>query len=176
MELQASSRGDAAARQRGYSFLEVVAVILVVGIMAAFAVKPMRGLFQRIKLQGAANGVKHLIMTARLRAVANPDRHCGVVFRMHGSGPADDSVFAFLETSPADKLYTKGRDSLYLAPFVVNREDRIVTAIPAGYPGVIVFRGDGSASASAKIVLTLGTLQDTVDVLASTGRVKVVVR
>lgn len=136
----------------------------------------MRGLIQRIKLQSAANGMKHMIMTARLRAVANPDRHCGVVFRLHGTGPANDSVFAFLETSPADKLYTKGRDSLYLAPFVVNRKDRIVTGIPAGYPSVIVFRGDGSATASAKIVLTLGSLQDTVDVLASTGRVKVVTR
>ena len=44
----------------------------------------------------------------------------------------------------------------------------------AGFPSVVVFRGDGSANASAKVVLKRKGMEDTVDVLASTGRIKVV--
>ena len=115
-------------------------------------------------------------MTAPFRTVANPDRHCGAVFWLHASSSVDDSVFAFLESNPPDKVYVKGRDSLYLAPFRISRKDKVTSIIPAGFPSVIIFRGDASATASAKIVLTLGNMQDTVEVLASTGRVKVVTR
>jgi hypothetical protein len=37
-----------------------------------------------------------------------------------------------------------------------------------------VFRSDGSAIASGKVALTLKGFKDTLDVLASTGRVKVI--
>lgn len=161
-------------REKGFSFLQTVLALLVLGIVAAVSVKPMSGLIQRIKLQTAANSMKHVIQNARLRAVANPERQCGVVFRFHGTPAVNDTVFAFLESNPSDKLYTKGKDSLYLAPFILKTKQGISAKVPAGYPTVLVFRGDGSASASAKVVLTIGTMVDTLDVLASTGRVKVV--
>jgi hypothetical protein len=70
-------------------------------------------------------------------------------------------------------LYEKGVDSLYLAPFVISKNrDKISMSIPTGFPSVIVFRGDGSANASARIVLSLKAFKDTVEVLASTGRVR----
>jgi prepilin-type N-terminal cleavage/methylation domain-containing protein len=163
----------AAGRQRGFSVIEVAAVALVVAIVSAFAVKPISGLLQRLKLESAAEGMKQVIQNARMRAVANPDRQCGVVIRAKGTSSAPDSIFSFLDVT-ADKVYVRGRDSLYLAPFVIKGSDKIVVSIPGVYPSVIVFRGDGSASASAKVVLTLNGMQDTVDVLASTGRVKVV--
>ena len=129
---------------------------------------------QRIKLQSAANGMKHAVMNARLRAVANPDRQCGVVFRLYGSSTMNDTVFAFLDKNPPDKIYKKGEDSLYLTPFVLKPSNKVVSRIPAGFPSAIVFRGDGSASASAQVILTLGNMSVTLDVLASTGRVRVV--
>lgn len=153
-----------------------MAVVIVIGVLSALVVKPLQGLMNRIKLQSAANGMKHALMNARLRAVANPDRQCGVVFRLHGSPTMDDSVFTFLERNPPDKLYVRGQDSLYLAPFVVKKVDQVVSSIPTGFPSVVVFRGDGSASASARVILSLKGLSDTLDVLASTGRVRVVSR
>ena len=157
----------------GWSFLETAAVIIVVGVMASLAAKPLQGLMQRIKLQSAANGIKNVLLNARLRSVANPELQCGVVFRITPGQAVDDTVFSFLDATP-DKVYVRGRDSLYLSPFVVKGRDRITASIPAGYPTTVVFRGDGSANVSAKIVLTLMGMKDTVDVLASTGRVRVV--
>lgn len=161
--------------QGGWSFLETVAVVIVLGVVATLAAKPLNGLIQRIALQSAANGIKHVLQNARLRSVANPDRQCGVVFRLTASPAQDDTIFSFLDATP-DKIYVRGRDSLYLSPFIVKGKNNIATSIPAGFPTTIVFRGDGSANASAKIVLTLKGMTDTVDVLASTGRVKVVSR
>ena len=159
----------------GWSFLETAVVIIVVGVMASLAAKPLNGLMMRIKLQGAANGIKHVLLNARLRAVANPDLQCGVVFRLTASPAVNDTVFAFFDATP-DKVYVRSNDSLYLSPFIVKGKDKITTSIPAGFPTTIVFRGDGSANVSARIVLTLKGMTDTVDVLASTGRVRVVAK
>lgn len=158
--------------KRGFTFLETLVVVVLVGVMAGLAVKPLKGLVQRIKLQNAANGIKHTIMNARLRAVANPNRLCGVELRLGRPGKKD-SVFAFLEKNPSDKLYKKGEDSLYLAPFVIDSTSKVVARVVSG-SSVIVFRGDGSATASTRLTLSLGNMVDTLDVLASTGRVKVV--
>ena len=159
----------------GWTFLQTAVAIIVVGVMAALAAKPLHGLMLRIKLQSYANGIKNVLLNARLRSVANPDLQCGVVFRLTASPAVNDTVFSFLDAT-ADKVYVRGRDSLYLSPFIVKGKDTITTSIPAGFPTTVVFRGDGSANASARIVLTLQGMRDTVDVLASTGRVRVVAR
>ncbi|MDB5048198.1 MAG: hypothetical protein JWO30_1269 [Fibrobacteres bacterium] len=160
----------------GFSALEILVALIVVSVLTALCIKPVTGLLQRIKIQNSADGIKHLILNARMRAVANPSRHCGVVFRSHTSSAINDSVFAFLEGAPQDYLYTAAKDEVYGAPFVVDKKYKLSSVIPMGSPTVIVFRGDGSANASAKFILTLGGNQDTVSVLASTGKVKVVVK
>ena len=147
----------------------------VVAVLGAVAAKPLTGLYNGIKLKGASDGIKQVLLNARMRAMANPDRQCGVVFRFTPGAAVDDSIFAFLDVVP-DKLYIRGRDSLYLTPMVMKGRDGIAAAVPAGYPTVIVFRGDGSANVSAKVVLSHKGMTDTVDVLASTGRIKVVRR
>lgn len=158
--------------KRGFTFLEVLITIIIISVASALAVKPMKNLLQRMKLQNASNGMKHTIMNARLRAVANPARLCGVVFQP-GSATKDHKVFAFLDKNPSDKIYTQGADAPYLSPFVVRKEAKVTMTIPAGYPSTVVFRGDGSASASARVILTMGTYVDTLEILASTGRVRV---
>lgn len=160
-------------RQAGFSFLETAAVLVVAGVLVALAARPLTGLYHGIKLKGASDGVKQVLLNARMRAMANPDRQCGVVFRFTPDAPGDDSIFAFLDQAP-DKLYTKGVDSLYLRPMVLMGRDGVTASIPEGFPSVIVFRGNGSANVSAKVVLRRKGMIDTVDVLASTGRIKVV--
>ncbi len=159
--------------KHGFSTIELVVAVLVLCILSAISIHPVLGLINRIRLQNAADGVKHYLMTARIRAVSNPNRHCGVVFRLHSSAAITDTVFGFLDQNPPDNIYTSGVDSLYLKPFLITKKFNVTTSIDAlVYPKVIAFRGDGSASASLKIVFALGTLQDTVTVLASTGKVK----
>lgn len=154
--------------------MEMMIAVIVILVAAAFCVKPVHGLIHRIKLQNAADGIKHYVLNARIRSVSSPDRPCGVVFRLHPGTATDDTVFAFLERDPPDKRYVKGQDSLYLAPLVVRKRGQIELSVPPGFPTEVVFRGDGSASSSARIALRLKGFSDTLDILASTGRVKVI--
>lgn len=153
--------------------MEIMIVFIVIAVMSGFAVKPVSGLIQRIKLKNAADGIKHHIVNARVKAMADTQRRCGVVFRVHPGAAINDTIQSFLDKAPSDNIYTAGVDSLYLSPHVIRKDrDKIEISIPQGYPSVIVFRGDGSANASARLVLTLNAFKDTVDVLASTGRVR----
>jgi len=148
-------------------------VFIIIAVMSGFAVKPISAMVQRIKLKNAADGIKHHILNARVKAMANSERRCGVVFRVHASASVNDTIRSFLDKNPSDNIYTAGVDSLYLAPYVIRKDrDKIMVSIPQGYPSVIVFRADGSANASARLVLTLKNFKDTVEVLASTGRVR----
>lgn len=159
---------------QGFTVTEILATVVVISILAAFSVKPVMALLEKIKLQNSANGIKHLILNARMRAVSNAQRHCGVVFKVNPTG--NDTVFAFLETNPPDNIYTAGQDSLYGKPFIIESKSKIAMTVPTAFPTSIVFRGDGSANLSARIVVTLKTFVDTVKVLASTGKVKLVVK
>jgi Tfp pilus assembly protein FimT len=161
--------------QAGFSIFEIGIVLIVVSILSGLAIKPLSAWIQRINAQKAADGLKHYILAAKSRAVSNANRHCGVVFQLHASG-ADDTVLAFFDKIPINNVYDKGTDSLYSRPYIIKKKEQITSAIPSPYPSVIVFRGDGSANASANIVLTLKNIKATVDVLASTGRVKVVMQ
>jgi Tfp pilus assembly protein FimT len=156
--------------------MQLVITVCIILILSTITARPLGGLIRRIRVQNAADGIKHFLMNARMRAVSSPDRHCGVAFRFHAAGSKfDDSVFAFLDTSPGDNLYTPGVDQLYLSAYVIPRKQAItaVMAVPSGLTGEVLFRGDGSATASVKVALNLKGFLDTVDVLASTGRVKV---
>lgn len=153
--------------------MELLIASAVLGIMAALAAGPVKTLLDGVKLKRSAHAVKHLLVNARVRSLANPDRLCGVVIRDQGSADADDTVFTFLDNVP-DRRYVAGKDQDYLAPLIVRRSEGIRATVPDGYPRAFLFRGDGSATASARIVLSLGRMSYTVDVLASTGRVKVV--
>lgn len=183
-EINGDSMGPKVLKKaRGFTIMEILVVLAVISILGAISIKPLSGFLQRIKLQNAANGIKYTLLNARVRAMSNSYRHCGVVISLHASTTINDSVFAFLDKPPYNStnplgwnLYNKGVDSLYGQPFVVEKKNKITTVIPSGSPSVIVFRGDGSANATGLLVLTLGNFQDTVKVLASTGKAKVVVK
>ena len=160
-------------KSNGFSLLEVMIVILLIGIMGAFSVRPTKGYLQRIRLQNAAEGLKHYLLTTRSRATSNSFLHAGMVFQVNSS-PTCDSAYAFIDQSkPTNNAYDQGTDSLYKQGIEFKDKFGIQMTIAGGFPSVIVFRGDGSANASTKVVLTLGSFEDTVDVLASTGRVRV---
>ena len=160
-------------KSHGFSILEIMIVVLLIGVMGAFSVRPAKGYLQRIRLQNAAEGLKHYLMTTRSRATSNAFLHAGMVFKVK-TAPTPDSACAFIDRSkPINNAFDAGTDSLYKIGLEFKDKEGIQMSIPSGFPSAIVFRGDGSANASAKVVLTLGVFQDTVDVLASTGRVRV---
>src|SRR3954470_12921734 len=90
----------------GWTMMQVVMTVCIILILSAVTARPLSGLVRRIRVQNAADGMKHFIMNARMRAVASPDRHCGVGFRFHAAGSLlNDSVFAFLDANPGDNHY-----------------------------------------------------------------------
>jgi Tfp pilus assembly protein FimT len=158
---------------KGFSAFEILIALVVTSLFAALSVKPLTGYVKRIQAKNAFEGAKHYLMLARSRAIANPGKHCGVEFRLYASNSKhNDSAIAFFDLN-ANKAYDVGKDSVYGKPFIFKKSEKLTAKAQGASPKVIVFRGDGSANASMKIDLTLGHIKGTLDVLASTGRIKV---
>ncbi len=160
--------------EMGVSFIQLMVALAVISILTAFAIPPIRGYVRGITLRNGADAAKYLILNARSRAVSNTSLHCGVVFAVHAA-PTADSIFAFFDRSnPLNNVYDKGTDSLYLQPIVFKAKDSL--NIVSASPTTIVFRGDGSANTSLGVKFKLYNFVDSINVLASTGRVKVIVQ
>jgi prepilin-type N-terminal cleavage/methylation domain-containing protein len=156
------------SEQSGFGLFEIIIVVLLLGILASLTVNPMKKYSRRIEFRNSERGIKRLIQTAQSRAMANPDVHVGVAFDFSKS---QHRAFAFEDRDkPSLYQYNAAQDPLYLQPELLKRGIEL-RKIP-GYPDAIVFRGDGSAYKSMKIVITDGILEDTLDILASTGRVR----
>ncbi len=151
----------------GFSILEVCVAVGVIGLLAALGIKPMKNYLKRTEFNNGVNNIKHLIQTCQSRAMSNPNIHVGVYFdqKLQSAVPFQD------KSNPTLYQYDPAADPKYLQATTLKRGVRFVKL--SGYPDEIVFRGDGSAFKSLKIVVTDGTLKDTLDVLASTGRVRV---
>ncbi|MDB5049053.1 MAG: hypothetical protein JWO30_2124 [Fibrobacteres bacterium] len=154
--------------QSGVSLIEMVVAILVILIMTAIAKAPMSQYLKTMEQKNAVVGVRKILQTARSRAMANPSVHCGVYFDLNASPP---KAFLFEDTfAPGSYAYDAGKDKPYLAPFVLPMGASL--AIPVIFPAAVIYRGDGSAFLSGKLIVRSPGFTDTVDVLASTGRIR----
>ena len=159
---------EAVGSQKGITLLEVLVVVLVIAIMGAFAKPPMTRYLRTLEQKNAVVGIRKLVQTARSRAMANPSVHCGVYFDMASKPP---KVQLFHDTfAPGSYAYDAGRDTPYQQAFTLPKGTTL--SIPDPYPASIIYRGDGSAYLSSKVLVRSAAFVDTVDVLASTGRVR----
>jgi len=156
-------------KRSGFTFIQLMVVLVVMGIMAV-SIKPLsKSIAEVMKQRAAVSAVKQTVLAARARAMANPMTHCGVYFGFSSTSPR---VRLFEDTdNPTAYLYDSTVDGNYGLPVALSKGVKL-DSIP-GYPRYIIFRGDGSAYLSAKIQIKTGSRIDTLDVLASTGRVKV---
>jgi hypothetical protein len=137
--------------------------------LALLGVNPMKNYLRRLEFKTSSQNIKRLIQTAQSKAMANPNIHVGAYFDM---SKTPHRVILFHDRiNPASYQYDGSGDVSYLQPEVLKVGTYFMPV--TGYPDEIVFRGDGSAWKSFKIVITNGTLNDTLDILASTGRVRV---
>lgn len=155
--------------ENGFTFLEIMIAAGILSLLAALSIRPMKGYLRRMEFQNNSQNVKHLVQLAQSKAMGNPNVHIGVYFN-RSTTPHRVMLFQDL-ANPAAYNYDGTGDPAYLAPTILKKG--ISLQMVSGYPDEIVFRGDGSAWKSMKVVLTNGTLKDTLDVLASTGRVRV---
>jgi len=163
-----------ACRSQGFSLIELIIVILIVGIMAALAVPNILPMVETIKLRTAANTIKRQLIVARTRALSDPTIHVGVCVNTRVT---PNQSFIFLDLPSGTPYHCDASDPVYMGSYQVPRNIRdSLPAVSAGgiSDSVVVFRGDGSAKNGGSIILVnkYGRIR-TVSVLASTGRVKV---
>lgn len=153
---------------RGFTILEVGLAVVLLSIACALAFIPMRNYLRNIEFKNSGQNIKRLIQTAQSKAMANPNVHIGIYF---DRSKTPHKAFLFQDkANPSGYEYDGASDPPYLQPEVLKRGVKFET-LP-GQPDEIIFRGDGSAWKSMKICLSDGTRRDTLDVLASTGRVR----
>lgn len=154
---------------QGFTLLEIIVTLVIISLMAVLSVNPMKNYLRRLEFKNSSQNIKRLIQTAQSKAMANPNIHVGVYFDI---SKTPNMVMLFLDkANPKSYRYDGPSDTPYLQPEVLPKGTTLKPL--SGYPDEIVFRGDGSAWKSHKIVITNGNLSDTLDVLASTGRVRV---
>jgi prepilin-type N-terminal cleavage/methylation domain-containing protein len=156
----------------GFSLVEMIVAILIVGILAAVAVPYMNPMVGLVKLRTAANSIKRQMIVARTRALSDPNTHVGVYINT-----STNTSLIFLDTNTATPYQYYSGDPVYMGTYQLPTA--IWDSIPPTSAGgitnnVVVFRGDGSAKNGGSIIVKnkYGATR-TVSVLASTGRAKV---
>jgi type II secretory pathway pseudopilin PulG len=155
-------------KKTGFTLFEVLAVCVIMGLAIALLSSPLKGMMIQWKHRNAVSQVKKQLLTAKSRALSNPSLHCGVFFQS-GKNP---QTFMFQDSyGQSDYQFDLGKDSIYQE--IQPLPNGTLLNLPTGFPPEVIFRGDGSAYLSGKVVLTTGHREDTVDVLASTGRIRI---
>jgi len=151
--------------QRGITFIELMTVVAVIGIMSAMAVPSFLSYMPKLRVKSAARDVVSQLRLARSKAVAER-RPYGVSFNL-----GNRSMITFADTNdPASQSYSVS-DSLLNADTLSND----IALNSCTYANnCVVFSSTGAASTSGdlQVVTGDGSIIMSINVLASTGRVR----
>lgn len=152
---------------RGITFVELMATVVIIGLVSAMAVPRFQIAYERIQIRSTNREIASTLRLARSMSVSNKDRY-GVFF---DQGALTVSLFKNT-ASPETNAYTEA-DSLI-------RVDTLPHAFTfMSGENTVVFQPNGSAGFDGEgYILTMSQTPDvvsftTLNVLASTGRVKI---
>jgi prepilin-type N-terminal cleavage/methylation domain-containing protein len=156
----------------GFSIIELLLVIIIIGIVAAVAVPSIKPVIENIRLVTTANAIKNKLYIAKTRALGDPLVHCGVVF---DTVSKPNTIQAFLDngTPAGNNIYDPLSDRIFMAPYVLPSTIKLKVSGTVN-PNVVIFRGDGSAKIPG-LTLTITNARNKskhITVLPSTGRIK----
>ena len=150
----------------GFTLLEMMIVVVLVGILAAMAVPSFVRTFPRLKARAEARNMLNLVRTARSRAISENSQY-GVYFNT-----ARRQYVIFKDTvSPSTATYNAG-DSLLTNP--VNIDPNVVYSTCTFANSCVVFLASGAAAQSGTVTVntTDGSRAYSLSVLAATGKSK----
>lgn len=153
-------------RHHGFTMLEMMIVVVLVGILATMAVPTFVRTIPRLKARAEARNALNLMRTARSRAISE-NRQYGVYFNINGR-----TYVLFKDTvSPSSATYNVG-DSLMSNPISVDPNVVYTSCTLTG--NCVVFLASGAASQSGTLTLntTDGSRAYSISVLAATGKTK----
>lgn len=154
-------------KQKGFTIMELVIVAVIISIGAALAVPKFHGVITKLKFKSAGRNIVSTLRLARANAISKRAQF-GVYFDVE------------------NRQYVFYKDLQNLDSYALDPGDSIITLVTLppnlnfGHTsfdnGAVVFFSDGAASASGSVYLYVTEGYDylTVDILASTGRVKLI--
>ncbi len=151
----------------GWTLIETMIVIVMLGILAAAAIPNVAPMLEGLKLRAAALNVQRALVTARTRAIADPNIHCGVVF------VDSTKIFVYPDSSGTPYIVNVGDTAIkYLGSYKMPKNIFLKEMGVSRH--CIVFRGDGSAKYGGSVYLyNRYNKRKTISVLATTGRITV---
>lgn len=150
----------------GFTTLEILVVTIIIGIVAALGIAPMRSFIAATFSETTAKKIQKGCNLAKIRAFSDPNLHTGIFLDTTGF---PDSVYFFFDNDK-NSLYTRTSDRLLLPAVEIPNTDTL--KIASGFPETIIFRGDGSAKASANFTINSPKKRaSTLTILASTGKI-----
>lgn len=152
--------------ERGFSMMEMMIVLVLIGLMASLAVPSWLEQMPRLETQSQVREVVSKLREARSMAIARKES-AGVSF-----DNTNGTWKLFLDNNPADKAF--GVSDSVLASGKVGM--RVQLSHNSFTNQTVIYNPDGTALQSGTICLAAedNSITYTVDVLASTGRVKMV--
>ena len=151
----------------GFTMLEMMIVVIIIGIASAIAVPTLWGAMPRLRARSEARAILNKMREARSRAISD-----GIQVGVHYDSNTRN-VFIFKDyLNPLDYLYEVGE------PIIgTNHElDVRVTVSQSNFlANTLVFLPDGQASQSGTMTITAGENGPsyTISVIGPTGRAKV---
>lgn len=156
------------ANQAGFTLIEILVVLIIVGLLAALAVFNMVGSSQQRELESQVRDLYLLMQTASEQAVLN-NLELGLLFEEDGY-----RFVAFQDESgewkpPAERMYRKRTlpEWLTVTQYVENDAPRLTSAEDELRPDLVFF--SSGETTPFEIEFTMGREIESMHVLASDG-------
>ncbi|MDQ7798622.1 MAG: GspH/FimT family pseudopilin [Candidatus Edwardsbacteria bacterium] len=129
--------------RKGFTLIELMVVILIIGIAAGFSVPNLIGSLPLARLNNSADDLKGQLMVAKSKAISGGVPYIAI-FTQNGTS------FQVVKDLNSNETVDSGEPTVSIA----FTRDITSDSIPAGNPSVIIFSPRGDASTSGGVRLT----------------------